>query len=67
MRGLSVALAFAAFVLAPGGATAGQQSTGAQSDLKASVKAKAPTHKRHEIIRSESGTTGAAAGHAQAR
>ena len=44
-------------LLAPAGAyamSAGHQSTGAQSDLRLSVKAKHPmTHKRHQIIRSE--------------
>jgi hypothetical protein len=43
-------------LLAPAGAfamSAGHQSTGAESDLRLSVKAKHPTHKRHQIIRSE--------------
>jgi hypothetical protein len=63
MRHLSLALSLSALLAFPVAASADQQSTAAQSDLKASVKARHPTHKRHEIIRSESGkqtTTGAA-------
>ena len=56
MRTILMAGAFSALLLAPVGAyaaTAGQQSTGAQSDLRHNVKAKHPTYKRHQIIRSE--------------
>jgi hypothetical protein len=65
MRSLSLALTILAISAIPVGAYADQQSTSAQSDLKASVKARQPTHKRQQIIRSESNqqTTGAAPSH----
>ena len=61
MRKLSLAFAAAAIVLAPLAASAAQQTTGTQTEFKSSVKARPMTHKRKQIIRSESGrTTGAA-------
>ncbi len=66
MRSLLAASALSALLLAPAGAiAAGQQSTGAQSDLRQSVKAKAPTLKRHHIIRAEQNknTVGAGPAH----
>ncbi len=66
MRTLLATGALLAFLLAPAGAyAAGQQSTGAQSDLRQSVKAKPPTLKRHRIIRAEQNknTVGAAPAH----
>lgn len=65
MRTLLAALATSALVVLPFGAMAqstGQQTTPAQETLKDSVKAKPPTPKRQDIIRSESdknSTTGA--------
>ncbi len=56
MRNLLAATAAAAFVLAPGvsfAQTPGHQSTGTQTEFRQSVKAEHPTHKRHQIIRSE--------------
>ena len=56
MRTVFVASALSALLFAPAGAHAagaGQQSTGAQSDLRHNVKAKHPTYKRHQIIRAE--------------
>ncbi|HEU5273544.1 MAG TPA: hypothetical protein VFU97_07785 [Xanthobacteraceae bacterium] len=56
MRALLMASALSALLFAPVGAYAagaGQQSTGAQSDLRQNVKAKHSTYKRHQIIRSE--------------
>jgi hypothetical protein len=55
MRTILMASALSALLLAPVGAYAGagQQSTGAQSDLRHNVKAKHPTYKRHQIIRAE--------------
>jgi hypothetical protein len=63
MLRLLTATTLSALLLAPAGALAAQQTTGNQADLATSVKAKAPTHKRKQIIRSEVGgktTTGAA-------
>jgi hypothetical protein len=56
MRNLVTAGALSALLLASAGASAlaaGQQSTGTQSEFRQSVKAKQPTHKRHQIIRAE--------------
>jgi hypothetical protein len=56
MRNLLTAGVLSALLLGSAGTcafAAGQQSTGAQSDLRQSVKAKHPTFKRHQIIRSE--------------
>jgi hypothetical protein len=65
MRKLSLALGLAvsAIALAPFAASAAQQTTSTQSSFKSSVKAHPMTHKRRQIIRSESApheTTGAA-------
>jgi len=62
MRTLSIALATAAITLTPLGAYAAQQTTSTQSEFKSSVKAHPMTHKRKQIIRSETPheTTGAA-------
>ena len=62
MLSLALALAVSAAVLAPAGAYAGHQTTSTQSSFKSSVKARPLTHKRNQIIRSESAphTTGAA-------
>lgn len=65
MRHLLTAGALSSLLLASAGSyamAAGQQSTGAQSEFRQSVKAKQPTYKRHQIIRSETNknTTGAA-------
>ncbi len=51
-----LAITAAGFLLAPGtsfAATAGHQSTGMQTEFRQSVKAEHPTHKRHQILRSE--------------
>ncbi len=56
MRTLFAASALAGLLLIPVGASAesaGHQSTGMQSEFRQSVKAERPTHKRHQIIRSE--------------
>jgi len=65
MRTLLAGIAASALLLIPVGAYAqnGTQQTETQQDLKDSVKAKPPTQKRQEIIRSESdkdNTSGAA-------
>jgi hypothetical protein len=63
MRHLSLALALSTVLALPVAASADQQSTGAQSDFRKSVKAQHPSYKRHQIIRAESGkkaTTGVA-------
>jgi hypothetical protein len=66
MKTLSLALAVAttaAIAFAPLTANAAQQTTSTQSEFKSSVKAQPMTHKRHQIIRSESShgqTTGEA-------
>ncbi len=63
MRTLLAAGALSVLLLVPAGAyAAGQQSTGAQSDLRQSVKAKHPTLKRHRIIRAEENTNTVGAG-----
>jgi hypothetical protein len=65
MRTLPLALAASVILLVPLGANAGQQTTSTQSSFKSSVKARPMTHKRKQIIRSESShqTTGAAPGY----
>jgi hypothetical protein len=65
MRTLLAGIAALALLLIPVGAYAqnGTQTTETQQDLKDSVKAKPPTQKRQDIIRSESdknNTNGAA-------
>jgi hypothetical protein len=65
MRTFLAAVAASALILLPAGAMAqnGQQTTETQQNLKDNVKAKPPTAKRQEIIRSESdksNTTGTA-------
>jgi hypothetical protein len=65
MRMFSLALTVSSALLLPLGAYAGQQTTGEQSDLKTSIKARHPTYKRQQIIRAESPkqTTGTAPSH----
>ncbi len=56
MRTLFAVAAVAGLMLAGSpsfAATVGHQSTGAQAEFRQSVKAERPTHKRHQIIRSE--------------
>ncbi len=67
MRTFLAAIATSALILAPVSAIAqnGQQETPTQQTFKDSVKAKQPTPKREDIIRSEtdkSSTTGVAPG-----
>jgi hypothetical protein len=59
MRTFLAAIAASALIVIPVGAYAqnGQQTTETQQTLKDSVKAKPPTTKRQEIIRSESDKT----------
>ncbi len=56
MRTMFTLTAIAGLLLAPGASfaeSAGHQSTGTQTEFRQSVKAEHPTHKRHQIIRSE--------------